>query len=671
MKSRSCLLFALCAALPAAAAVYYVDGENGTDVAKGGGRSWSKAFKTLQFAAKTAPAGSTIIVTNGVYAPFATGNKKLSIRSVNGAGETAIEVPKPGGGFVDETICADFGKWGEEKVYDYNENGKKYWTGETREVLKGGTATVLKGFTIRNSANGAAGGTFSECVFSNLTQTVAAMSSISDSVIADNACDVQWAENGENAMLRACTVQRCRIVGNSVVQGAWNCTMANTLFAGNWQTWEIAADFLDWDAYHGNLIEGGTLYNCTVAGNTVKEAEQYRYVKTGDISAVYEPTGEFSWGAAVASANCHNSVVWGNFSDRTAAAADFGALAGKARKYTLDSASDIAFRDAEGGDWRIMPWSPARDAGGDYRKKAGSYDIDGRPRKIGTAVDAGAFEHPQGIPVHGDWDGDGKADEATYCSSTFEWMVWHSGSGEVHSETFGEKGAVPVVADWDGDGKVEAGYFTATASKPEFVRRDAGGDVVRTPLGQKSSTPLIFSVLGDAEPVFAAWSGSSAKPALAFSDGRPGLVFGSKGAKAVTADFDGDGTSDFAVYTSSASKPAFSILSSKNGYSTKKLFPAGKAVALGAKGSLPAVGDFDGDGKADPGAYSSAAATPAFFRIFSSSCYLETRSFPFGKKGSTPVPADWDGDGMADPAVFGGADWIWIDSSWSDNSVRF
>lgn len=647
----------------AAAATYYVDAANGVD-GRGRGGSWGTAFASIQAAVDAAKSGSTILVTNGVYAPFVSGNKKLAIRSVEGAGATAIE-----GVRGSEAPCAELGRWGDQKIYDTNDAGKRFWTGDWESVFRGGTSTSLAGFTLRNAANGAWGGTLSHCVLSNLTQNAVWMSSLSDSLVTGNANDVYYATDGAGAMLRKSTLNRCRIVGNRFVQGAWDCTLLDCLLADNRQTWETVQDW-EWESYGGNLAQGGTLCNCTVAGNVLKEQEQFHLIRQKDGTWVFESLGTYVFGAAVSAASCLNCIVWSNRTDRTDAPADFADMDGVAIR-TTESAADPLFRNPAGGDWRLLPWSPCRDAGADYTKKTGKFDLDGRPRKAGGAVDLGAFEHPQGVPVQGDWDGDGIADPATYCAATFEWCVLESGSGEVLVAAFGETGAVPVPADWDGDGRLEPGYYTAAAARPAFVRPGPGGEVVRTELGAKASTPLVLRDAGADEPVLAAWSGTSKKPALSFSDGRPDIVFGTKGAKALAADFDGDGSSDPAFYTAGASRPAFSVLSTVNGLSTKALFPKGAAVPLGDKGSTPCVADYDGDGMVDFGAFSGSAKAPVLQRLLSSSRWREKRSLPFGAKGSLPVPGDWDGDGCADPAVFQGALWSWIDSGWDLVSFLF
>ena len=680
---RLVLLFAVAA--PSGAATYYVDAARGED-ARGRGTSWATAFRTIQAAVDAAKAGSTVLVTNGVYAAFSSHNKKLSIRSVEGASATAIEGVEMTIGDVvyrDPAPLCDLGRRGRAKIYDWDERGNKVWKGlYDEDAMLGGTAPTVEGFTLRNAANGAWGGSLSHCVLSNLTQNAVWATVLSDSVVADNAHEnVFWFREGDGALVRSATLNRCRVVRNAVVQGIWGSVLLDTLVAENRQAWDVDVDEDGWlnpaetpDACRGDLVEGGALYNCTVAGNVLKEHELFRPVVVGSTAfgpiIEYRATGDLSNGVAIAAADCFNCIVWSNRADRTGASADFARMEKRTVKTTL-SATDPLFRDSAGGDWRILPWSPCRDAGADWTRKTGKFDIDGRPRKIGGAVDLGAFEHPQGVPVQADWDGDGRTDPAAYCPDTFEWCVWESSTGDVRVETFGEKGAVPVPADPDGAGRLRPGYYAATAAKPAFVLRGADDRPVVLELGAKASTPLVLRVEGSPAPVLAAWSGTAKKPAFVFSDGRPALAFGSKGGAALAADFDGDGSSDLAVYASNASKPAFSVLSSRNGFSDKALFPAGTPVPLGAKGSAPAVGNWDKDKMVDFGVYEGSSRTPAFLRICSGSRWREKRSLPLGEKGSVPAVGDWDGDGLADPGVAKGGLWTWVNGLFDTHEFFF
>lgn len=116
---------------------------------------------------------------------------------------------------------------------------------------------------------------------------------------------------------------------------------------------------------------------------------------------------------------------------------------------------------------------------------------------------------------------------------------------------------------------------------------------------------------------------------------------------AVPADFNGDGTSDVAVWRPGAAQvAAFYILNSgTNTVST---------VLFGQNGDDPTVvGDYDGDGRADAAVYRAGAGSGQSFFYYRATTGAANNiaTAPFGIGGDKPFPGDFDGDGRFDFAV--------------------
>jgi hypothetical protein len=188
-------------------------------------------------------------------------------------------------------------------------------------------------------------------------------------------------------------IDRARFVGNSAARGGglW-CdsgltTITNSLFANNTATASSGSDggglALDGNGSH-------TLINCTIVNNV----------------------GGAIYASSAANDALHNSIVWGNTGSQVIRGlgspsvmnASYSIVQGAYAGTAMQSANP-QFVDAASGDYRLLPSSPAIDAGDSSRLPAGiSLDLAGGTRRIdvtsaadtgpGAApvVDLGAFE---------------------------------------------------------------------------------------------------------------------------------------------------------------------------------------------------------------------------------------------------------------------------------------
>jgi hypothetical protein len=109
-----------------------------------------------------------------------------------------------------------------------------------------------------------------------------------------------------------------------------------------------------------------------------------------------------------------------------------------------------------------------------------------------------------------------------------------------------------------------------------------------------------------------------------------------------TADFDGDGTSDFSIFRPGNGQSQWFIVDS--GTNTIE------ARDFGLTGDIPIDGDFDGDRLNDLAVFR--PATGQWFTLNSSNPNGNFSVQSWGVQGDQPVPGDYDKDGKTDLAVW-------------------
>lgn len=282
-----------------------------------------------------------MLVTNGTYTltgQVAVANS-IAVRSVNGPAVTIVD----GNGQATSNRCFSlsgncmldgFTVTNGYLTNTFGHGGGVYSAGGSPVVMN----CVISGNSIADG-NSTGGGIYG-CTVSNCT-------------ISGN-----FAAYGGGA--DASTLNNCILSGNSSHQfggGANLCTLNNCLLIGN-------------SSQYGGGTRGGMLNNCTVSGNN----------------------GQYNGGGCLNS-ELNNCIVYYNTGPNN--------VSGGTAQYTCSPdapagsgniASAPLFADTNTLNYRLSAGSPCVDAGTNQAWMTSAYDLDGRPRISGAAVDMGANE---------------------------------------------------------------------------------------------------------------------------------------------------------------------------------------------------------------------------------------------------------------------------------------
>lgn len=245
-----------------------------------------------------------------------------------------------------------------------------------------------------------------------------------------------------------------------------------------------------------------------------------------------------------------------------------------------------------------------------------------------------------------------------------------------------------VTADYNGDGVAD--LVLINDELKVSVLSSAGEDEAELSRVPLNTVPLVGDFNGDSYADFASFSASFA-PSMShpynweiwLSDSRslregtqsPPAInplrysWGLQTAKAVPADYDGDGSTDLAVFdTRTGEWSALFMLAEPNLAKAALALPGfGLRVQWGLPGDIPLTGDFDGDGKSDFTVVrleESAADNPFHWLIRTQKADIKYDFF-LGRKGDLPFAGDVNGDKQDEAIIYrapekGGDSGLWL-----------
>ncbi|MEV4116828.1 DUF2961 domain-containing protein [Nonomuraea sp. NPDC049695] len=225
----------------------------------------------------------------------------------------------------------------------------------------------------------------------------------------------------------------------------------------------------------------------------------------------------------------------------------------------------------------------------------------------------------------------------------------------------------PTRTDVDNDGKDDAVTFTRGSAADVYVSTSDGAKFQQNGwkwndwFAANEEIPLTGDFDGDGKDDIATFTrGSAADVYVSLSTGTSygaGVkwhdYFAAGTEIPAVGDFDGDGKDDIATFTRGDAADVWVALSTGSGFAGSRKWHDHFAAGT----EIPEVGDFDGDGRDDIVTFTRGAQADVFVALSSGSLFREDgwlwhQSFAVGNE--TPAVGDFDGDGRDDIATFTG-----------------
>ncbi|WP_244911631.1 FG-GAP repeat domain-containing protein [Actinoplanes regularis] len=276
--------------------------------------------------------------------------------------------------------------------------------------------------------------------------------------------------------------------------------------------------------------------------------------------------------------------------------------------------------------------------------------------------------------IAGDFNGDGKNDIVTFTrgSAADVYVALSrgnsfSGTGVKWHDYFAAGTETPLVGDFNGDGKDDIATFTRGAAADVYVALSTGSKFTGTGIkwhnyfAAGTEIPAVGDFNGDGKDDIATFTrGAAADVYVALSTGSKFTGTGIKWHNYFAAgteipavgDFNGDGKDDIATFTRGAAADVYVALSTGSKF-TGTGIKWHDYFAVGSE--LPSVGDFNNDGKDDIVTFTRGTAADVFVALSTGSRFTGTgvkwhNYFAAGRE--IPGTGDFTGDGRADLATF-------------------
>ncbi len=238
----------------------------------------------------------------------------------------------------------------------------------------------------------------------------------------------------------------------------------------------------------------------------------------------------------------------------------------------------------------------------------------------------------------------------TFCSVSRTEIANHV---SVNGGCLAQQVSSSVKFDFDGDRRADVSIFRPS-NGVWFINNSNGGFNIFQ-FGQTGDKPVSADYDGDGKSDGAVYRNGVWYRLRSATNTFDAISFGFADDIPAPADFDGDGKTDIAVFRPS-SGIWFSLRSSDNGFS---------AVQFGLAGDVPLPADYDGDGKSDINIFR--PSNGVWYRINSSNNLFYAAQF--GLTGDKAVIGDFDGDSKADLAVFRPSNGVWYSLRSSNGSL--